>query len=193
MGRCRYCREEISLQYPIIEFITCLNVIFVYHQYGFNLRGVAAVVISCAVITVSVIDLKYYIIPDSVNIFIAVTGFFFMVTGGTVTLKQSMLGFFLGGGVLFVLALLSFEFLKKEGMGGGDIKLAAACGIYLGVRKMLAVFIATSYLAAILLLIMLTLKKIKKDQYIPFGPFLSAGVIIVILFYDTIASIFTRI
>lgn len=115
-----------------------------------------------------------------------------MLTGGTVTIKQSLLGFVIGGGILLSLGLFASVILKKEGMGGGDIKLAAACGLYLGIEKMIAAFIITAYIAGFILLVLLVAKKIKKDQYIPFAPFLSAGVITVILFFDKFIKVIIR-
>jgi prepilin signal peptidase PulO-like enzyme (type II secretory pathway) len=74
--------------------------------------------------------------------------------------------------------------LKKEGMGGGDIKLSAACGLYLGTIKTIYALMLAVYSACLVLLVMLALKKIKKDQCVPFGPFLSTGVIAVALYYE---------
>ncbi|MGB8453808.1 MAG: prepilin peptidase [Anaerocolumna sp.] len=192
-GKCRYCKEKISVRYPLVETLAAILFVLVYHQYGLSFKGLAYVVLVCALIAASFIDLDHMIIPNSVNLFIGITGVFFMLMGWTVTWIQGLLGFCIGGGALLFLGLLAIWLLKKEGMGGGDIKLAAVCGLYLGMDKIiLSLFLAT-YIAGFILIFLLVLKKLKKGQYVPFGPFLAAGIIINILFYDEIIKVIDMI
>jgi prepilin signal peptidase PulO-like enzyme (type II secretory pathway) len=104
-----------------------------------------------------------------------------------------LLGFAAGGGVLLVIGLLSIWILKKEGMGGGDIKLAAACGLYMGLERTVVSFFITSYLAFIIVMILFAAGKLKKGQYLPFGPFLSAGAIIATIYYEDIIHYYYRL
>jgi leader peptidase (prepilin peptidase)/N-methyltransferase len=150
-------------------------------------------VLSVCLVTASLIDLEHRIIPNSINFFIGITGIFFMLMGWTVSLKDGLLGFIAGGGVLLGIGLLSLWILKKEGMGGGDIKLAAVCGLYLGLEKTICHFFIASYLALIIILVLFSTRRLKKGQYLPFGPFLSAGAIIVILFYEDILYYYYRL
>jgi leader peptidase (prepilin peptidase)/N-methyltransferase len=149
--------------------------------------------LSVCLVTASFIDLEHRIIPNSINFFIGITGIFFMLMGWTVSLTDGLLGFITGGGVLLVIGLLSLWILKKEGMGGGDIKLAAVCGLYLGLEKTIYHFFIASYLALIIILVLFAARKLKKGQYLPFGPFLSAGAIIVILFYEDMLYYYYRL
>jgi leader peptidase (prepilin peptidase)/N-methyltransferase len=161
----------------------------VYSRYGFSFDGVAAAILVCLLVIASFIDLNLMLIPNLINLMIAITGIFYMLFGQGVTLKDSILGFILGGGILFLMGVLSNWILKKEGMGGGDIKLAAACGIYLGATKTVVALMLTVYTAGFILIIMLVMKKLRKDQCVPFGPFLSVGVIAVLLFYEQLRHI----
>jgi len=192
-GKCRYCKEKISVRYPLVEALTALLFLLIYHQYGLTFKGGAYLVLVCAVITASFIDLDHMIIPNSLNLFIGITGGIFILTGWTVTWKQGILGLCIGGGSLLLLGLLAVWLLKKEGMGGGDIKLAAACGLYLGMDKIILSLLLTTYLAGLIMLVLLALRKLKKGQYVPFGPFISSGVIIITLFYNEIINIYNKI
>ncbi len=192
-GKCRYCREKISVRYPLVESLVSVLFLLVYHRYGLSLKGLSYLVLACAVITASFIDLDHMIIPNTVNLFIGITGIFFMLMGWTVTWKDGLLGLCIGGGVLFLLGLLAVWLYKKEGMGGGDIKLAAVCGLYLGMDKMILSLILTTYIAGLVIVVLLAARKLKKSQYVPFGPFLSSGVIIITLFYNEIIQLYDRI
>jgi leader peptidase (prepilin peptidase) / N-methyltransferase len=192
-GKCRYCGEKISVRYPLVESLVSVLFLLVYHQYGFTLKGLSYLILVCAVIAASFIDLDHMIIPNSINLFIGITGVFFMLMGWTVTFTQGLLGFCIGGGALLLLGLIAIWILKKEGMGGGDIKLAAVCGLYLGMDKMIFSLLLTTYIAGFILLVLLAVKKLKRGQYVPFGPFLSSGVIIIILFYPIIIRFYDRI
>mgnify|MGYP003793979975 FL=1 len=184
-------KRKTTLRYPIVEILLSMLLVLIYHQYGLGFRAFAAVLIACSLVTLSFIDLAYMIIPDSINIFIASSGIFFMLMRWSVSsLIQGIVGFLIGGGTLLLIGYLAICILKKEGMGGGDIKLAAACGLCLGANKIFVAFIITGYVAGFVLLILLVLRKINKNQYIPFGPFISTGVMITVLFYENIINLY---
>lgn len=192
-GRCRYCQEKISIRYPLVE--TCIAIVFilVYHKYGISVEGIAYAVFLCLLFIASLIDYDHMIIPNSINLTIAISGILFALLGWTVNIKQAAFGFIVGGGIFFLLALLSMLLFRKEGMGGGDIKLVAASGIYLGAQNVMISFILTCYISGIILLIMLLFKKVKKGQYIPFGPFIATGMMIVVLYLDKVVELYYRI
>ncbi len=142
----------------------------------------------CLLVIVAFVDLNSMIIPNRMNLIIAATGILSLLSGWNTTFVDGMLGGITGGGILLLMGFLSAWLLHKEGMGGGDIKFMAACGIYLGTVKVLCALMISVYIAGILLIVMLVLKKLKRNQLVPFGPFLSAGTILVILYFDRFYS-----
>lgn len=180
-------------RYPFVELLTGILLVLTYHQYGFTVQGVVIAFFVCLLVIITFIDLDHMIIPNSLNGIIGITGLLFMLLGWTVSIKQGVWGFVIGGGVLLLLGYLSLWILKKEGMGGGDIKLVAVSGFYLGVDRMIMALILTGYIAGIVLAILLIMKKLNRNQYIPFGPFLSAGMLVSILFYENIMEFYWRL
>lgn len=181
-----YSHHKKSMRFILVLVLVSLITWLLYRQYGVSPEGLIYMILSACLVTISFIDLDHRIIPDYINFFLGLTGILYIFMGFTVSIKDGLLGFTTGGGILLALALLSLWILKKEGMGGGDIKLAAVCGLYLGLEKTICSFFITSYLALIIILIFFVARKLKKGQYIPFGPFLSAGAIIVLLYYEDI-------
>lgn len=188
-----FSRVGQTMRYLFVTALESLIFLLLYHRYGVSLEGLAYMILSVCLVTASFIDLDYRIIPNSINYFLGITGIFFLLMGWTVRLKDGLMGFVAGGGVLLVIGLLSIWIIKKEGMGGGDIKLAAVSGLYMGVERTISSFFVTSYLALIIIVILFVAGKLKKGQYLPFGPFLSAGAIIVIIFYEDIIYYYYRL
>lgn len=188
-GKCRYCGEKIAVQYPLVELLIAVLFLLVYHQFGFSLEGITAVMIVCLLVVASLIDYKYMLIPNKVNLMIAAVGVINMLLVNHVAILDSLGGLALGGGVLYLIGMVTSWMLHKEAMGGGDVKMLAACGIYLGIGKTLAAMLLAFYSAASLVIILLVLRKLKRNQYVPFGPFISAGVIIVILYFEPLCHL----
>ncbi len=187
-GRCRYCHKPISWQYPLVEFISGLLTLFAYQKWGISLNTLFYLIFLYALIVVSFIDLKWQIIPDVISlpgILLGLTASFFL----PLSFKDAFLGVLLGGGILFLVAYGYYLLTKKEGMGGGDIKLLAMIGAFLGWQAIpLVLFIAslTGSITGIIWLI-----ATGKGRYcpIPFGPFLTLGAICV-LFYPQLLHLF---
>jgi leader peptidase (prepilin peptidase)/N-methyltransferase len=175
------------------ELLVCVLSVLVYRQYGFSLCAIPVILLVYSLIAISIIDMDSLIIPDIINAMLGAAGILFLLLGWTVSLLQGILGLLIGGGSLLLLGYLSLWILKKEGMGGGDIKLMAVCGLYLGVQKTFLALLFTGYMAGIVLIILILFKKLKKNQYIPFGPFLSGGIIVTLLFYEDFMQLYWRL
>jgi len=117
----------------------------------------------------------------------------FVFFGAHIEMLDAFLGMILGGGFLAVVSLASLLILKKEGMGGGDIKMMAMAGLYLGLELTIVSFVVSIYLAAILIVVLFALKKLKRGDYIPFGPFLSIGVVISALMGDILLNLYLQL
>lgn len=141
------------------------------------------------VLIISVIDFYTMRIPNRLNIILGGFIVLFILLGRSISWKYALLGALLGSGILFGIRILSLIILKKEGMGIGDIKLTFICGLYLGPYKILFGLAVSVYIAGIVLLILLIIGKVKRNQYIPYGPFLGCGFIISILFFEEVIKL----
>ncbi len=178
-GRCKSCKEKISIMYPVIEFLTGVLFALSFYVYGLSPNLVYSLLLSSLFIIITVTDLNYYIIPDSVLIFFGILIFIYnIITKGildacTYVVYGLVMFLFMYG--LMKLGNLLF---KEESLGGGDIKLMAVLGMT--VKPLVSVLSLS--LGAFLALpgsVYLLLKK--KDKIIPFGPFIVGAFIIVML------------
>lgn len=180
-GRCRDCGGAISLRYLLIEFMTGVFFVMLLWLFGLTIELPVYMLFVALLITISFIDLEFTIIPDVLSIgglLVGVTLSFFRPTQSIV---DSILGVLLGGGVLWAIAFFYELLRKREGMGGGDIKLLAMIGAFCGVQGVVFTLIAGSFVGA-LVGIPLTFKKQEGMTYaLPFGPFLSFGAFVYII------------
>jgi len=182
-GRCKYCREKIALQYPAVELLVGVLFMLNYHKYGFRLECIIYMFLICLLVVVSFIDINDMVIPNKFNIIIAVIGLVNLLLVRNITIFDSLGGALVGGAMLLLIGKVGGYITQKDAMGGGDLKLLAACGFYIGIKNtLLALMLAFNY-AAIIVLILLFTKKLKRNQNIPFGPFISAGVLSIILLF----------
>ena len=185
-GRCRYCQKPISGQYPLVEFITGLFTFFIYFDYGFSLTGIIYLFFIYALIVISFIDLKWQIIPDVISVPGIFGGLMASFCLPYLSFKDSVCGALLGGGFLFIVAYGYYFIRKKEGMGGGDIKLLAMIGAFLGWRAIPFVLFSASVTGSIIGILWILFQGKDRNFPIPFGPFLALGAIWVIFFPGSI-------
>lgn len=181
-GKCRYCGARISLQYPAVELLTGMLFLAAAWRFGPSPHALGAVVLFSLLISVSVIDIHHRIIPNG----IVLAGLFFGILLNFHSLNavyNGLLGFFLGGGILLLVALAF-----RGGMGGGDIKLAAMMGVYLGWQHILLTLFLSFLFGSIIGMGMVFIRGKTLKDAIPFGPFLAAGGIVSTLWGDTIIS-----
>jgi leader peptidase (prepilin peptidase)/N-methyltransferase len=180
-GKCRCCRAAIPLRYPLIEITTALLILLLFAKYQMTLSFVAVAFFVCVLIVVSAIDLEHMLIPNKVILPGIAVGIPLAVFSGCQSLMESMLGFVIGGGLLLGIAIIAPLFFKEEALGGGDIKLAAFMGIFLGRYVVVALFI--SFLLGGLggIIVMLRNNKGLKDP-LTFGPFLSSGALFAVFY-----------
>ena len=176
-GRCRYCQGRISWRYPAVELLTGLLFMVLYVHFGLNLWLVKYLILTVLLIVISFIDLEHYLIPDQLILLMLGTGILLNFFTRELPIISILWGVLVPAGLLFLLATLS-----KDGMGGGDVKLAGAAGFFLGwPQSLLALFLA-SFLGSIFGLILLTFHLKKRKDPLPFAPFLSGGIILTVFF-----------
>jgi leader peptidase (prepilin peptidase)/N-methyltransferase len=172
-GKCRNCKTIIPLVYPGVELLTAILSILLFVKYGPSLQYLFAFLFTCALIVITFIDLEHQIIPDVISLpgvpFFALAAILFM----DITVSESLFGILAGGGALFVVAF-GYEFItKREGMGGGDIKLLAMIGGFFGWKSLLFILLASSFTGAVIGVFVILFKKGDMKYAVPFGPFLS--------------------
>ena len=181
-GKCRGCGSHISLQYPLVELLNGLLTLALFLRFGPTLAFLVLFLFCSALVVITFIDLEHQIIPDEISLPGIVIGFICSFFLPNFSWLNSLLGILLGGGSLLLVAY-GYQWLTgKEGMGGGDIKLLAMMGAFLGWKSILFIIFASSLVgSAIGITIMLVQKKDSKLA-IPFGPYLAFGAVLYIFF-----------
>jgi len=175
LGRCKTCKATISIQYPIIELLTGLMFLGLYFYYGLSKEYLFALIFCSSLLIISVIDLKHRIIPDEISLPGILLGFILSFWLGKISWIDSLLGILLGGGSFLLIAWGYEKIAKREGLGGGDIKLLAMIGAWLGVQSLLSVIIISSFTGSLVGILSMFLQKKDFKSAIPFGPFLALG------------------
>lgn len=184
--RCRSCRASISWMYPLVEAAMAVFSAVLFLQYGLSVEYGRLFVFFAALLVIIFIDIHHQIIPDRISLPGIVLGVATSPFSEQVTWQQSSLGLLLGGGVLYLVAWTYLTLAKRDGMGGGDIKLLAMIGAFLGWQSLLYVVFASSLSGSIVgIMAMLRQGKGGKTR-IPFGPFLAFGAMTWVLFHNEI-------
>ncbi len=187
-GRCRLCRAPISFRYPLVEAANGLGYVWIVWQFGPGWSAVAYALLFSALLVVTFIDLDHQIIPDRITLPGIPLGILCAATVLPAGLFNSVLGVLLGGGLLWFMAWLSPYLFGKEGMGGGDIKLLAMIGAFLGWEPVLLTVLVGAFVGAVTGLSLIALKRLRRDQYLPFGPFLAFGAVVAMFFFTEIKA-----
>lgn len=181
-GKCSGCHQKISAQYPIIEFLTGLLSLLVVYAIGFNIEALCFVFFVWILISLTLIDLEFRILPDCLTVPIIWLGLILSYFGFiSIAFKVAFLGAIFGYLSLWLINQISLLVFKKVGIGAGDFKLLAMIGAWQGVGNLFNVILISSITGAVVGILMLLVRK-NNDQYIPYGPFLALGSIIVLLF-----------
>jgi leader peptidase (prepilin peptidase) / N-methyltransferase len=182
-GKCRDCSIRISPIYPIIEMVTAILVLAGFFRFGVSFDFLVYSVLAPALVIITAIDIEHQIIPDLITL----PGIALGLAVGTYTIgyADSLIGFFVGGGLFYSLAVLS-----NGGMGGGDIKYIAAIGALLGWQEVLLVIFIGAFLGSIVGLFQIAVQKKSRKSLIPFGPFLAAGTLITLFYGNTLIQLY---
>lgn len=181
-GKCRMCKESISIRYPLVELLTAVLITFQAWRYGITAEFFYFAAMTSILIIITMIDLDRQIIPDGLIIALGILGAMYLFTVqlpqyGARSLLQNAIGFAVGGLFFLLIAVVS-----NGGMGGGDIKLMAVLGLWFGWQKLLALMLVTFISGAVISIILLLLKIKKMKDGIPFGPFIAFAAYIVSIY-----------
>ena len=185
-GRCRNCGSKISIQYPIVELLTGLIYLIIYLTYDLSIQSLIYIILSSALIIIAFIDLKEQIIPDVISLPGVVAGLVISFFVPYISSLSSLLGIIAGGGTILIIALIGTIIFKKEAMGGGDVKLAAMVGAFLGWKYVILALFLGFFIGALAGIFLILAKIRSREDMIPFGPFIVVGSIAAILWGERI-------
>jgi leader peptidase (prepilin peptidase)/N-methyltransferase len=180
-GRCRRCQAPISPRYPLVEFLMGFFSLLLLWRYGISTLYLIYFVFFAALTLVSFIDLPHRIIPDVISLPGIVVGLVISFLHPQMSISNALKGVFLGGGTLFVVAWVYHIVTKREGMGGGDVKLLAMIGAFIGWKGVLFTILCSSFIGSMVGVTMMFISKADSKYAVPFGPFLSLGAMIYVL------------
>jgi len=181
-GRCRACKTAISPRYPIVELLTGLFALAVWQRFGWHPQALIYFGFVAALLVITFIDIDHRIIPDVISLTGIPLGFVLSFALPQLTWLDSLLGILIGGGSLLAVAWGYRLLTGNEGMGGGDIKMLAMIGAFIGWQGVLFTIMAASFTGTLAgVATMIRMGKGMKLA-VPFGPFLAIGAILYLFF-----------
>jgi leader peptidase (prepilin peptidase)/N-methyltransferase len=202
-GKCRNCKTKISAMYPAVELLTGLLFLVCYFAFGPTVDALKWAVFAALLVVLTITDLRERILPDEVNFFGLGAGllfsFFTKSLDGTalwmankwfdfpppqvaLSFADAALGALAGSGLLWIVAEGYFRIRGREGMGLGDVKMMAAVGAFLGLKRTLLTVLLGSLLGSVIGILLIAISKKGRDYELPFGTFLGAGALLVVFF-----------
>lgn len=186
-GRCRKCRARISIRYPIIELVTMG--LFVLHAAVFGLTPllIPRLLFACAMVVLFAIDLDHHLLPNAITLPGIAVG---LIASAVLPpgIIDALIGVLVGGGVLWLIGEAYFRYSGQEGMGGGDVKMLAMIGAFLGWKLVLVTLVLSSVLGSIIGLLVIVARKGGMKYALPYGTFLALGALVASLAGDSIVN-----
>ncbi len=186
-GRCRHCHVRLSWQYPIVEYLSALLFVVFYLSFGLSVKGVITLGFSLALLVQGAVDFKRQIIPDVITLPGILLGLLLSALIPALQRQSSwewgflysFCGVLLGGGILYSIGTAAGFFLKKEAMGGGDVKLLAMIGAFLGWQGVTWTLFLASLVGSVAGVYM---RAKHHRERIPFGPYLALAAVLYLFF-----------
>jgi leader peptidase (prepilin peptidase)/N-methyltransferase len=169
-GHCRSCREPISWRYPAGEALTGALFVAAFLRFRISADLIVALIFLCGLVAITGIDLDRQVIPDVITLPGIAVGFVLNLATQRISWLDSLLGILVGGGIFFVIILIS-----PSGMGGGDLKLGAMMGAFLGWKLGLLAILLGVLSGGLVAVCLLALGRKGRKDAVPFGPFLALG------------------
>ena len=189
-GRCRRCKAPISLRYPIVELVTMGVFVAHYLVFGLDILLVPRLLFACALIVLFAIDLEHHLLLDVITLPGIVVGLAFslMLPPGIVS---AVIGMLVGGGILWLIGEAYYRYAGEEGMGGGDVKMLAMIGAFLGWKLAVLTLVFSSLAGSIVGLVVIASRRGGMKYALPYGTFLAIGALVASLFGDPIVAWYT--
>jgi leader peptidase (prepilin peptidase)/N-methyltransferase len=181
-GRCRWCQAPISGQYPLVEALVAGLWVAAALYYGLTLHALAAALFATILLGIAITDARHYIIPDEFSFGGLAIGLLLSLRLGGPGLVDALIGGAVGFGLLQVVAVVGKWMFKEEAMGGGDIKMMAMVGAFVGWRGV----VLTLFGGAVLGLLIFVPFTLKQKRLVPFGVFLAGAAALTFVFGDAV-------
>ena len=197
-GKCRHCKAKISILYPTVELVTALLFLVVFYQFGKTLDFVHALIFVSVLIPIFVIDAQHYIIPNVISLTGLILGLGIVCViayqrGSIDYLRTGLIGFVAGGLVIWLVAFIGSAIMRKKAMGGGDVKLMAIIGLFLGAwqepmwwQSLIMVIGLSALSGAVIGTLLIAAGRKSRQSPIPYGPFLAGAAVVVLLWGDVL-------
>lgn len=186
LGKCRHCRESISWQYPLVEAIMALLTYCLYLKFSLSISFGIYFLFCAALLAIIFIDFHHQIIPDVISLPGIVLGFAFSFINPGLGWQESFIGLVAGGGFFYLIAAGYYLIAKRAGMGGGDIKLLAMIGAFLGWRSLPFVIFSSALFGSVVGVGAMVKQQKGGKTVIPYGPFLALGSYLYLFFQTEI-------
>jgi len=187
-GKCSSCRQAISIRYPLIELLTAVMSAVIAWHFGFGWQAGTALLLSWALIALSMIDTDHQLLPDAITLPFLWLGLTLSLFPVFADMRSSLIGAIAGYLSLWTVYQLFKLFTGKEGMGFGDFKLLALLGAWLGWQSLPMIILLSSAVGAVLGGAMIAIQGRDRAQPIPFGPYLAIAGWIALLWGERISS-----
>lgn len=187
-GKCRHCNQVISWQYPLVESLMAGLSWALYLKFSITISYVVYFPFCAALLAIIFIDFYHQIIPDVISLPGIVLGVLFSFVNPALTWQNSIIGLVCGGGFFYLIAAGYYLLAKRAGMGGGDIKLLAMIGAFLGWQSLPFVVFSSALLGSVIGIAAMVKQKKGGKTVIPYGPFLAVGSYLYLFFQAEIYS-----
>jgi leader peptidase (prepilin peptidase)/N-methyltransferase len=186
-GRCRKCRAPISIRYPLVELATMA--LFVLHGevFGWSALLIPRLMFACAMVVLFAIDLEHHLLPNVITLPGIAIG---LISSAVLPpgIVDALIGTLIGGGVLWLIGEAYFRYSGHEGMGGGDVKMLAMIGAFLGWKLVLITLVLSSVAGSLIGLFVIVIKRGGMKYALPYGTFLALGALVASLAGERIVN-----
>lgn len=186
-GRCRECKNRISIQYPIVELITAVLFVVVVWVTPPGPLLATRLLLVCILIALFGIDLEHQILPNSITLPGIAAGVL-LSTIAPPGVRDALIGIVLGGGALYAIAWAYYLWRREEGLGMGDVKMLAMIGAFLGWKMVLVTLVLSSFSGALIGVGLIAFQRGNMKLALPFGTFLAAGAVAAMLVGQPLAD-----
>jgi leader peptidase (prepilin peptidase) / N-methyltransferase len=187
LGRCRKCHARISARYPLVELVTLA--LFVVHgmAFGWSALLVPRLLFACMLVVLFAIDLEHQLLPNVITLPGIVIG---LIASAVLPpgFIDAIIGVLVGGGVLWLIGEAYYRYSGHEGLGGGDVKMLAMIGAFLGWKLVLVTLVLSSFAGSIIGLGVIVMKRGGMKYALPYGTFLALGALVASLVGERIVN-----